>query len=132
MEELATTLTHKVHFRLTAPRTRVAVLQFVIVGSSDNLDCPCLLQSGKVSVDGTQRDLGQTLCYFGSLENPIWIFGHEIHDHLSCLRFIFHIQPIICISFANSNIVNLRTIVNFKSRQHQDADLFYIFCKIHS
>ena len=117
MEELAATLTHKVHFRLATPRASVAVLQFVILGGSDNLNCPSFFQSGKVPVDGTQRDLGQALGYFGSLENPVWIFGHEIHNQLSCLRLIFHIQPAICISFANSNIVNLRTIVKFKPGQ---------------
>lgn len=53
VEKLATNLAHQMHFRLAATRTSVAVLQFVIFGSANNLNHPGLLQPGQVPVDGT-------------------------------------------------------------------------------
>ena len=115
VEELTTFLANQVHFFFAATRTRITVLQFIIFSSTDNLNHPRLFETGQVPIYGAERNLGQTFGNFRGHKNPVGIFGHEIHNHLSCLRLVFHSQLSISLQFVIKT--NLHLIRKFKYSQ---------------
>ena len=90
MEKLAAVLANEMHLGCAATGTCVTVLKFVVLFCANDLDHPCFLEPTKIPVNGTQRDFGQTLRYFGSLENTVRIFDHIVQNHLSSLSLVFH------------------------------------------
>ena len=89
MEKLAANFADEVHFCLALARTGVAVLEFLVFFGADNLYDSRFFEAGEVAVDGTQRNGGQVLGNIGSLENPVGILDHEVHDDLSRFRLVF-------------------------------------------
>ena len=82
MKELTAILAHQVHLGFATARTRIAVLQFVVLGRTHNLDQSGFFEPGKVPVNGAQRDFGQALGYFRRLENPVRIAYHKVQNLL--------------------------------------------------
>lgn len=90
MEKLAAVFANEMHLGCAAAGTCVTVLKFVVLFCTNDLDHPCFLEPAKIPVNGAQRDFGQTLRYFGCLENTVRIFDHIVQNHLSSLSLVFH------------------------------------------